>query len=168
MSSVFRTGVLVGGHFHQVRPLNLVGFVEQTLERLQPHLPEAQRGKGVYVCVLLRGDGIPGVPVFHNAIGLVRAEKMQQHYDQSDKKARGMLDNPDHVLSWQHQDETREDFPGAAACYARSIGTSGLDSEADEVIAIELLVYEGCIDRDTADSYAEISNNKYYRLLNAA
>lgn len=137
-----------------------------TLQKLQPYLPVERRGLGCFICVILRA--LPNVAVLHAIVGTVHAEKAQRYSTLSAEKAGRTLSNPDHYLSWESRNEAFGHYQGAAASRVRSIGVSGLPSEADEVIAIDALVDVRDLTRTEADYVALISNNSLYRLVHPA
>ncbi len=146
-----------------IRANVLLASVAETLGLLQPHLAEEQRGRGVFICMIMRV--CPTFSVLRAPVGRIFVPKGKRYYDLSEEKAQRTLLNAGHYLSWESRDDSIEHFQGGAASAVRSIGASGLPSEMDEVIAINGLVDMGDITRTEADLIARISSNSIYNLL---
>ncbi len=154
-------------------PVDTIKFIEsikQSITKLQRHLPEDKRNCGVYACIVVRDGSNTLPPVFHSLIGKVDASKIPRYHYFSHEKVKRTFQNPNHVLSWQSMDDAREKYPGAAVVnYTPGIGVgvgiSGLPSAADEAIAIRSLLDADCIGKATAEEYAAISINPFWRHL---
>lgn len=138
----------------------ILDLIDQTNEFLDS---EAQRWGG-YFCLyeICPGEKISpdSPPLFLAKIGNPIPEKVARYCQLCQEKARRLLENPDHLSSWQSRDPGQGKWGGAVRADGLVFSFSGLHEKADEAVVVNLARYAGLLSDVLAQAVAEISDNK--------
>lgn len=143
--------------------LILEGLVPELLRQIticNERLQETDRRNGGYLCVFDADQEATEPPLAIIRVGEPVVERAGKYFELCQEKARRLLNNPDHLSSWQTRDLENSQYGGAIRAIGCVLGFSGCVELVDEAILVNGGFFQGLVDGGTATKISHISHNE--------